>query len=666
MTAFEEIPHSASSRPPAAPHHAVQFYEDEEFLYGRVADYLADGLNSGERAVVIAMPEHRQGFVTHLRAKGFDLDDAEIADRVLLLDAHDTLRQFSVGSNVDEKRFVATVGGVIERLSQSQRRVRAYGEMVDVLWRKGETDAAIRLEELWNDLALRQTFSLLCAYPIGNFSREADTPHFEAICERHGQVVPTETFTRAIDENARAREVSLLQQRAAILEREIEKRKELEQTLRDALSMRRQAEEQNAFLLEATSVLMRSLDYHTRLTGIIRVIVPRIADWCAIDIVSEDGTCRRVGSAHRDPANDELLLRMPEIHPAPKDRDAVADVVKSGSPKFIPNFNVAALEAFAHSAEHARELEKLGTHSLIIAPMKLGDRVLGAITFAAGDSGRRFAEADLAFIVELTRRTGVALENARLYQLAQEANRTKDEFLATVSHELRTPLTSILGWARMLNLGGLDQETKITALKTIERSARTQASLIDDLLDVSRIVTGKLSLETELVDLTTIVANVGETLRVAADAKNIRVDVGGAEERLVVSGDPTRLQQIVWNLISNSIKFSSPGGSVSVVVERHERTARMIVTDTGRGISNEFLPHVFEPFRQADGGMTRAQGGLGLGLAIVKYLTEAHGGTVKAASSGEGLGATFTVVLPLALEVAEEPLQFARTAGLRE
>lgn len=280
-------------------------------------------------------------------------------------------------------------------------------------------------------------------------------------------------------------------------------------------------------------------------------------------------------------------------------------------------------------------------------PMLLPDRFVGTLTLTSVEP--RYSPDDLALAVEFARRAAIALENARLYRLAQEANRTKDEFLATLSHELRTPLTAILGWARMLNLGNLDPQTQRVAFETIERSARTQATLIDDLLDLSRVVTGKLTLLTELVDLATIIENAVATQRLAAEAKGIAVNVQTGDERAVVTGDPTRLQQIVWNLLSNAIKFSDASAGVTIALERDADRARIIVRDEGRGISADFLPHVFEPFRQADGASTRKYGGLGLGLAIVKYLTELHGGTVSASSRGEGRGATFMITLPLAL-----------------
>ena len=253
-------------------------------------------------------------------------------------------------------------------------------------------------------------------------------------------------------------------------------------------------------------------------------------------------------------------------------------------------------------------------------------------------------------------------EQARIDLLAQErdaraeaqaANRMKDEFLATVSHELRTPLTAILGWARIIRGGKLDPARFIRGLDVIERNGRAQAAIIDDILDVSRIITGKLRLELDAIDLPAVVQAAIDTVRPAADAKSIRLDWNSELPNQRYSGDPDRLQQIVWNLLSNAIKFTPKDGHVEIVTTQIQSHLEIRVTDSGQGIDPAFLPHVFDRFRQADGTSTRRHGGLGLGLAIVRHLVELHGGTVEVDSHGEGQGATFTVRLPVrAVQVA--------------
>jgi PAS domain S-box-containing protein len=245
-------------------------------------------------------------------------------------------------------------------------------------------------------------------------------------------------------------------------------------------------------------------------------------------------------------------------------------------------------------------------------------------------------------------------ENARLFEAAQKsreiaeaANQLKDDFLATVSHELRTPLNAIMGWARLLGMGSLDAAQQARAIETIERNAVVQQRIIEDILDVSRIVTGKIRLEMSSIDLLPAVHAAIEAVGPAATARGVSVDTRVDEGIGRIVGDSSRVQQIVWNLVSNAIKFTPRGGSVSVGVSRDGASAKLVVADTGKGIPPEFLPHVFDRFRQGDASTTRTQGGLGLGLAIVRHLTELHGGSVEASSEGEGRGATFTVRLPL-------------------
>jgi PAS domain S-box-containing protein len=249
----------------------------------------------------------------------------------------------------------------------------------------------------------------------------------------------------------------------------------------------------------------------------------------------------------------------------------------------------------------------------------------------------------------------LALDNASLYKEAQEANRAKDEFIATLSHELRTPLNAMLGWAHMLRANVLPPETQRRALETLERNVRTQAQLVDDLLDVSRIVAGKLHIKGEDVDLTTVVTSAADTVRPATVAKGISFRViADPDQQVIVTGDADRLRQILWNLLTNAVKFTPKGGRVEIELRCTDTSASVVVTDTGQGIRPDFLRYVFERFRQADSTASRRHGGLGLGLAIVRHLTEAHGGSVSAESAGDGLGATFTVHLPVR-EVRNRP-----------
>ena len=291
--------------------------------------------------------------------------------------------------------------------------------------------------------------------------------------------------------------------------------------------------------------------------------------------------------------------------------------------------------------------------SSMAVPMAVMGRIIGTIEVQSYDKNVYQPEHVTAMSMAANL-TAVAIENVRLLKLertareaAEESNRLKDEFLATVSHELRTPLTAILGWSRMLEGGTLDDSTMQQAVETIWRNAKAQAQIVDDILDVSRIITGNLYLDLHPLEVVPVVENAINVVRPTADAKGIKVETYFDSAPAMISGDANRLQQVVWNLISNAVKFTNSGGRVCVKVSQGGGAVEVSVSDTGQGISKEFLPYVFERFRQADSTTTRQHGGLGLGLAIARHLVEIHGGTIRAQSKGEERGATFTIRLPL-------------------
>jgi PAS domain S-box-containing protein len=285
--------------------------------------------------------------------------------------------------------------------------------------------------------------------------------------------------------------------------------------------------------------------------------------------------------------------------------------------------------------------------SLSVSPIKdSSGRIVGGAKIARNITQRKQLEAE---------REELLAKEREARAMAEAANRAKDNFLAMVSHELRSPLSPILVWAHMLRDGLLDEHKTRRAVETIERSAQAQAQLIDDLLDISRIVAGKLRLEVLPVDLAAVIRAALEVVRPAADAKVIRLQVALDTETGLVAGDPGRLQQVVWNLLSNAVKFTPRGGRVQIALERVNSHVEIAVSDNGQGIRSDFLPYLFERFEQAETGPARTHGGLGLGLAIVRHIAELHGGTVVAESAGEGKGTTFTVKLPRTI--------FARTAG---
>ncbi|MDT5271076.1 MAG: hypothetical protein QOH49_3262 [Acidobacteriota bacterium] len=420
------------------------------------------------------------------------------------------------------------------------------------------------------------------------------------------------------------------------------------------------AERRATFLAEATTLLSSSLDYEKTLEAVAHAAVPWVADWCGVDILGEDGEVRRLAVTHVDPAKVEWARELSERYPYdPEAPRGVPEVLRTGQAELYAEIPDELLVTSAKDEEHLRIMREVGFTSVMIVPLAAQGRAFGAITFVTAESGRRYGAEDLAFAEDLARRASLAVENARLYQQAQEANRIKDEFLATLSHELRTPLTAILGWASMLVAGSLDEHEAVRAFAAIERNARAQRQIVEDVLDVSRIIMGKLRLEMRPVDWRGLVQDAVESVRPAAEAKGVYLSTLLAPEAGEVTADPNRLQQVMWNLLSNAVKFTPAGGRVEVELRREGAYTALQVSDTGEGIAPEFLPHVFDRFRQADMGTTRQHGGLGLGLAIVRHLVELHGGDVTAESAGRGLGSTFTLRLPLRpaprVQVTSEP-----------
>jgi signal transduction histidine kinase/ActR/RegA family two-component response regulator len=456
--------------------HFVQFYEADGFLLNSLSGFIGKAITSGDAAVVISTQEHREGLDELMLANGLDVIGAKSTGRYLSLDAAETLSKFMVNGRPEPARFNDYLGGIIARVTDGRTRLRAFGEMVALLWAEGNQAAAIELEGLWNELQKAHSFSLFCAYPMNGLGEEKFSEPHLSICNVHSRVLPAESYAELSDPDARLRVISQLQQRSASLEAEVEQRRQVEERLRMALA------------------------------------------------------------------------------------------------------------------------------------------------------GEQIARAE-----------------------AETANRMKDEFLATVSHEIRTPLNAIMGWSHLLRSGRLDAATISRAVETIDRNAKSQAQLIEDILDVSRMITGKLRLHNEPVDLASVINAAIDSVQLAIDSKDLQLEVTLDASARHTVGDAGRLQQIVWNLLANAIKFTPPGGRIEVKVKRAVGNLELSVSDTGQGIGSSFLPFIFDRFRQADGTTTRQHGGLGLGLSIVRHLVELHGGTIKADSAGEGQGATFTITLPLVL-----------------
>jgi signal transduction histidine kinase len=393
-------------------------------------------------------------------------------------------------------------------------------------------------------------------------------------------------------------------------------------------------------------VLSTSLDYEETLQRVAQLAVPYFADWCTVDLAEGD-TIRRLAIAHVDPEKVRMAQRFAQRYPEdPNSAFSVRAVIRTGSPVMMSEVPDHLLAARAKDAEHLRALRELRLSSFMIVPLRAHGNTFGALTLVAGESGRRYTAADLRLAEEVAYRAALSVDNARAYAEARRANRVKDDFLATLSHELRTPLNALLGWTHILKMPSVDEATRKRALDSIERNARAQSVLINDLLDVSRVISGKLRLEQIPVDLPSIVLAAIDAVRPAVRAREIDLNVSLGSVTREVWGDADRLQQVMWNLLSNAVKFTPPSGRIEVSVEEFASSVQITVADNGAGIDSAFLPHVFERFRQGDSSTTRLQSGLGLGLAIVRHLVDLHGGSVMVVSEGPGRGSTFVVTLP--------------------
>jgi signal transduction histidine kinase/CheY-like chemotaxis protein len=408
-----------------------------------------------------------------------------------------------------------------------------------------------------------------------------------------------------------------------------------------------------AFLAEAGQLLGSSLDYRSTLSRLTSLIVPRLADCCVIHLEGTDA--QEAPTAHVDPARVELVRELYRRFPSPPDSaHGYPAVLRTGQPELVEDIEPGALESVAQNAEHLALLQQLDLGSWLVVPLSVQGGRLGALVLMNGRSRRRYTEQDLVLATELARRAAVAIDNARLYELSQQersrveaATRIKDEFVAIVSHELRTPLNAILGWIHLMRSGSLDEATRTHAFEVIERNAEAEGRLVADLLDTTHILTGRMRINPSQVDLSDVIDRVVQGLRPATDAKRLRVEVHIEKDTAVLRGDGERLQQVVWNLVANAVKFTPKDGLVRLQLRRIDSDLELTVTDDGAGIEARFLPHVFESFRQSDGSMSRPHSGLGIGLSIAKHIVELHGGDIEARSDGPGRGSTFVVRLPI-------------------
>jgi PAS domain S-box-containing protein len=411
------------------------------------------------------------------------------------------------------------------------------------------------------------------------------------------------------------------------------------------IAEREEAERSLAFLATFSEQLAPLITFESLIDVLRRLPVPFLADWTTVHLIDDDGSVRYIPDVHADPAIEPLLATAGGATATVDSLSHLAQVVATGRLTIVAFTIGEGGSGLVGGASSLDALKRLETRSAAMVPLIVNGKVKGVLSLLSAKPDR-FAASESLVVEDVARRIGLALDRIQLYREAQEANRLKDEFLGLLSHELRTPLNAIFGWARILRARDLDARTA-HAVEVIERNAEAQVRLIEEVLDVSRIIMGKMFLVSERVDVGALLRVTIDTLRPTLQTKQIRLEERISETPPVV-GDSHRLQQVFWNVLSNALKFTNGEGSIAVTLHSVGTSIEFTISDTGVGIRRDVLPFVFDRFRQADSSTTRKFGGLGLGLTIVKHIVELHGGTVHAASAGEGHGATFIIKLPSA------------------
>ena len=413
------------------------------------------------------------------------------------------------------------------------------------------------------------------------------------------------------------------------------------------ITARKQAEQAFRFLADASTTLSALVEIESTMQKVAELSVPFFADWCLVDVVGEDGHIHRIAAAHADPAKHALLERFGKEFPSDWNKTTVVTrVLRSGQAELHSEISEELLKSGAVDDRHLELIHALNPRSAIWVPLSIHGHILGAIGFVLAESGRRYGQNDLALADDLARRAAIALENSRLYREVRDADRRKDEFLAMLAHELRNPLAPIRNALYILGSSDNDQDTVNSAREIMERQVQHLIRLVDDLLDVSRIMRGKIELRREPIEIASAVSRAVETAQPLIDEQQHQLEVHLPSEPIWISADLIRLAQVIGNLLNNAAKYTERGGRIWLTVTTSDEEVAISVKDTGVGISREMLPRVFRLFMQADRSIERSQGGLGIGLTVVQTLVSMHGGSISADSLGPGQGSEFVVRLP--------------------
>jgi PAS domain S-box-containing protein len=594
--------------------HRVQLYDGDAFLVESMVRFVGGGLGAGQAGVAIATAPHLFALEAGLRANGLDVEGLRAAGRYLGLEAAQTLKSLLRGGRPDPALFAAAIERPIRALLERHGApVRAFGEIVSLLWADGRHEAVLQLEELWNELSDKLGVEVLCAYPAGAFGDAAESSAFLEICGRHSHVGPSESYVALASPEERLRAIADLQQKASALEPEIEKNRRASESLSRLAAIVESSED---------AIVGKTLD------GI-------VTSW-------NSAAERMFGYRAEEMIGKPILATIPPERRS--DFPTILEAIRRG-------------ERVAHfETERVRKDGRRIHVSLTVSPIRdESGRVIGASKIARDVTERKRLEAEREQLLGIAQRACAE---------AEAASRSKDEFLATLSHELRNPLSAVRNAVSAARLGGRSSEH---ALEIAARQTEQLSRLIDDLLDVSRITHGRVRLNRRRVPLRGILERAAASTKFLLHDHEHRLALSLPPESLFVDGDPVRLEQIVVNLIGNAVKHSAESGSIQVSGERRGSEAVIRVRDDGAGIAPELLPHVFDLFVQGRPEGQRLKGGLGIGLTIVRSLVALHGGRVEARSEGLGKGAEFVVVLPGASQEAAQAVSSdptpARAAG---
>jgi len=580
--------------------HRVQIYDDDAFLVESVVRFAGAALGAGDAVVLIATAPHLAALEERIEAHGLSVAALRAQGRYLAMEAARTLAELLRDGRPDPERFEAVIGAPIRAAAaRPGAQVHAFGEMVSLLWAQGRPEAAVRLEELWSELAATLPLSVLCAYPKAAFEGAADGDAVRAACEQHSDVLSPESYPALASPEQRLRAIGRLHAE------EVSRAPELEKSRRV-----------NEQLLRLAAIVESSDD----------AIVGKTLDGI---VTSWNSAAERIFGF-----SAEEMIGTPISRTFPPDR-------QSDSPTILDKIRRG--ERVEHfETERIRKDGRRIHVSLTVSPIRdASGRIIGASKIARDVTERKRLEAEREQLLGIAQRACAE---------AEAASRSKDEFLATLSHELRNPLAALRNAIGAARLGDRDPER---ALEIASRQTEQLSRLIDDLLDVSRITHGRVRLNRKRVALREVLEAAAETTRHLVEEREQRMRVSLPPDSVRVDGDPLRLEQIVVNLIGNAVKHSERGGSLALTGELAGREAVIRVRDDGAGIAPDLLPRIFDLFVQGHPPGARASGGLGIGLAIVRSLATLHGGRVEAHSEGVGKGAEFVVRLPAA-EPAEQ------------